>query len=251
MSSHVGFAMAGMSIAEVIFTMRVWAVWGKNRWSTFFLPIFFITCWFPVYALVGTTVHATKLHGFKQKGRNYLLLIFIHFILGKSTHQSYIADYFDVVIFTGRVIRANLACRNTTTVANTIPRVVYAYRVTLEYYVEVQTQMFSKRFDLLAINSSGNGDARTGLMNPTKFVATPNSIVTSDTALKHQQNVTVTNTDCIHQAIFPRISQPNSVTISSSSPHVLILTIRIWAVWGKSGMAIKTAKSRILSREGA
>ncbi|KAF8984381.1 hypothetical protein BDQ17DRAFT_1499536 [Cyathus striatus] len=296
------FAMAGMSIAEVGTTVRATKfdyqhlISGGCLVSNKINSLKISTAW--TILLVYDIVIMTLM--FIPAANGFLSLANL------LTSLTLPPDYFDVVIFTGRVIRANLACRVVLHLRemgqcqrNGDELLVYAYCVTLEYYVEVRTQMFSKRFDLLTTNSSGNDDARTGLMNPAKFVATPNSIVTSDTALKHQQNVTlyeyfitldlevkfvwntpwtfiktiyVTNTDCIHQAIFPRTSQPKSVTISSSSPHVwlifvgmgiaegkavinlkeqIILTIRIWAVWGKSGMAIKTAKSRILSREGA
>ncbi|KAF8984383.1 hypothetical protein BDQ17DRAFT_1336232 [Cyathus striatus] len=52
----VWFVIIGMSIAEVIFTVRVWAAWGKNKWSTFFLPIIYLACWMPGYVVLGRAV---------------------------------------------------------------------------------------------------------------------------------------------------------------------------------------------------
>ncbi|KAF8990281.1 hypothetical protein BDQ17DRAFT_1472042 [Cyathus striatus] len=48
------------SISQLIFTVRVWAVWGKNKRSTFLLPIFFIMCWLPAYVITVQAVSTAK-----------------------------------------------------------------------------------------------------------------------------------------------------------------------------------------------
>ncbi|KAF8993482.1 hypothetical protein BDQ17DRAFT_1368195, partial [Cyathus striatus] len=59
-SAVVWLFIIGMSIAEVIFTVRVWAVWGKSKWSTFFLPIFYLACWTPGYVIIGRAMITAK-----------------------------------------------------------------------------------------------------------------------------------------------------------------------------------------------
>ncbi|KAF8887424.1 hypothetical protein CPB85DRAFT_1441729 [Mucidula mucida] len=44
----ISFAMA-----EVILTIRTWAVWNRNRLLTFALPIFYIACWAPDFTFMG------------------------------------------------------------------------------------------------------------------------------------------------------------------------------------------------------
>ncbi|KAF9449495.1 hypothetical protein P691DRAFT_703153 [Macrolepiota fuliginosa MF-IS2] len=43
----------GISIAELLLTIRTWAVWEKDRRLTIGLPIFFVSFWVTQYALVG------------------------------------------------------------------------------------------------------------------------------------------------------------------------------------------------------
>ncbi|KAF8996794.1 hypothetical protein BDQ17DRAFT_1249352, partial [Cyathus striatus] len=50
--------------ATVIFTVRVWAVWGKSKWSRFFLPIFYLACWTPEYVIVGKIMITEKCESF-------------------------------------------------------------------------------------------------------------------------------------------------------------------------------------------
>ncbi|KAF8996822.1 hypothetical protein BDQ17DRAFT_1284323 [Cyathus striatus] len=159
--------MVGMSITEVIFTVRVWAVLGRSRRSTFLLPIFFIMCWLPAYVIVVQAVSTAKfksqdliprgclvtdkistirisvawgillvydmvimtcmlipaVNAFKQNGMSqltstmyrdgiiYYIFLFILSLANLIINVTMPPDYFDLVVFTGRVIRANLACR--------------------------------------------------------------------------------------------------------------------------------------------
>ncbi|KAF8996815.1 hypothetical protein BDQ17DRAFT_1544610 [Cyathus striatus] len=47
------FVMVGLSIAEVIFTLRTWVMCGKKKWLTFSLPVFFVVSWTSNYYLAG------------------------------------------------------------------------------------------------------------------------------------------------------------------------------------------------------
>ncbi|KAJ8094624.1 hypothetical protein PM082_010630 [Marasmius tenuissimus] len=43
----------GIGITEVLLTLRLWAVWQKNRRLTFALPILFVSCWATILAMMG------------------------------------------------------------------------------------------------------------------------------------------------------------------------------------------------------
>ncbi|KAF8996795.1 hypothetical protein BDQ17DRAFT_903816 [Cyathus striatus] len=163
----VWFFLIGMSIAEVIFTVRVWAVWGKNKWSTYFLPIFYLACWTPGYVILGRAVITAKfdiqdliprgclatggvdtlgistawaillvydivimilmlvpaVNAFKWNGTSqltrvmyrdgiiYYIFLIILSLSNVLTGLAFSPDYITIVVLTGRVVRASLACR--------------------------------------------------------------------------------------------------------------------------------------------
>lgn len=45
-----------MCVAEMIFTIRTWAVWGRTRRMAVFLSIFSVVIWLPVFAFMGLWV---------------------------------------------------------------------------------------------------------------------------------------------------------------------------------------------------
>ncbi|KAF8991355.1 hypothetical protein BDQ17DRAFT_1370900 [Cyathus striatus] len=56
-SSQTWFIMLGMSIAEVIFTLRTWVMCGKKKWLTFSLPVFYVVLWTCDYYSIGKAVN--------------------------------------------------------------------------------------------------------------------------------------------------------------------------------------------------
>ncbi|KAG7440600.1 uncharacterized protein BT62DRAFT_577972 [Guyanagaster necrorhizus] len=50
----------GIAISEVILTARVWAVWECNKKLTFGLPVFFLLCWAPNFAMMGVFLKSMK-----------------------------------------------------------------------------------------------------------------------------------------------------------------------------------------------
>ncbi|KAK0217223.1 hypothetical protein IW262DRAFT_177467 [Armillaria fumosa] len=52
--------ITGIAISEVILTARVWAVWERNKKLTVGLPIFFLLCWAPNFAMMGVFLQSMK-----------------------------------------------------------------------------------------------------------------------------------------------------------------------------------------------
>ncbi|KAK0227440.1 hypothetical protein EDD85DRAFT_853735 [Armillaria nabsnona] len=52
--------ITGIAISEVILTARVWAVWERNKKLTIGLPVFFLLCWAPNFAMMGVFLQSMK-----------------------------------------------------------------------------------------------------------------------------------------------------------------------------------------------
>jgi len=52
--------VVGITLAEVILTIRAWAVWGGDRRLTIGLPVFFAVCFIPIYAVLGVFLKSMK-----------------------------------------------------------------------------------------------------------------------------------------------------------------------------------------------
>lgn len=47
-------------MSVVILTARVWAVWERNKKLTIGLPVFFLLCWAPNFAMMGVFLQSMK-----------------------------------------------------------------------------------------------------------------------------------------------------------------------------------------------
>ncbi|KAF9000998.1 hypothetical protein BDQ17DRAFT_1410107 [Cyathus striatus] len=52
--------LIGMSTAEVIFTLRTWAVWGRKKWLAYFLSVYYITSWTGTFIAAGISVNTLE-----------------------------------------------------------------------------------------------------------------------------------------------------------------------------------------------
>lgn len=45
---------------SVVLTVRVWAVWGRDKRLSIGLPVFFVACWVPIFVVMGVFLQSTS-----------------------------------------------------------------------------------------------------------------------------------------------------------------------------------------------